>query len=75
MPPDQKANFRLLKAPEDHPNTSLRELAAAVGLSLGGTKLVLHALMEKGMLEIGRFLNADHKRSKSTYILFPAGTR
>ena len=75
MPPDQKAHFRLLKVPEDHPNPSQRQLAAAVGLSLGRAHLVSHALMEKGKRVIGRFLNADNKLSKSTCSLTPAGMR
>ena len=75
MPPEQEAHFRLLKVLEEQPSASQRELAAAVGLSLGRTNYVLHALMEKGMLKIGRFLRADNKLSKTSYILTPAGMR
>jgi EPS-associated MarR family transcriptional regulator len=75
MTPEQEAHFRLLKVLEEHPSASQRELAAAVGLSLGRTNYVLHALMEKGMLKIGRFLRADNKLSKTSYILTPAGIR
>lgn len=75
MTPEQEAHFRLLKVLEEQPNASQRELAVAVGLSLGRTNYVLHALMEKGLLKIGRFLKADNKLSKSTYILTPEGMR
>jgi len=75
MTPEQQAHFRLLKVLEVHPSASQRELAVAVGLSLGRTNYVLHALMKKGLLKIGRFLKADNKLSKSTYTLTPEGMR
>ena len=73
LTPEQQAHFRLLKALEEHPDYSQRDLAEATGLSLGRTNYVLHALMEKGMVKIGKFLRSDKKLSKTTYILTPAG--
>jgi EPS-associated MarR family transcriptional regulator len=75
LTPEQQAHFRLLKALEEHPEYSQRELAEATGLSLGRTNYVLHALMEKGMVKIGKFLRSDKKLSKSTYILTPSGLK
>ena len=73
MTPEQVAHFRLLKVLEQHPEYSQRDLAEATGLSLGRTNYVLHALMEKGFLKIGRFLIADNKLTKTAYFLTPAG--
>lgn len=73
MTPEQQAHFRLLKALEQNPEYSQRELAEITGLSLGRTNYVIHALMEKGMIKIGRFLQSDKKLTKTAYILTPAG--
>ncbi|GAB4058044.1 MarR family EPS-associated transcriptional regulator [Uliginosibacterium sediminicola] len=75
MSPEQQAQFRLLKTLEEHPEFSQRDLAEAVGLSLGRTNFVIHALMDKGFIKIERFLNSDNKLSKTAYILTPAGIR
>jgi len=75
MTPEQQARFRVLKTLEEHPDYSQRELAAAIGLSLGRTNYVLHALMEKGLVKIGKFLRSDEKLMKTAYILTPEGVR
>ena len=75
MTPEQEAHFRLLKVLEQHPEYSQRDLAEATGFSLGRTNYVIHALMEKGFLKVGRFLQADNKLTKTAYILTPAGMR
>lgn len=75
MTPEQEAHFRLLKALEQHPEYSQRDLAEATGFSLGRTNYVIHALMEKGFLKVGRFLKADNKLTKTAYILTPSGIR
>ncbi len=73
MTPEQQARFRVLKTLEEHPDYSQRELAAAIGLSLGRTNYVLRALMEKGLVKIGKFLRSDQKLVKTAYILTPEG--
>ena len=75
MTPEQEAHFRLLKVLEQHPEYSQRDLAEATGFSLGRTNYVIHALLEKGYLKIGRFLEANNKLTKTAYILTPAGIR
>ena len=75
MTSEQEAHFRLLKVLEQHPEYSQRDLAEATGFSLGRTNYVIHALMEKGFLKVGRFLQADNKLTKTAYILTPAGLR
>lgn len=73
MSPEEEAHFRLLKVLEQHPGYSQRQIAEAVGLSLGRTNYIIHALMGKGFLKIGRFLKANNKLTKAAYILTPAG--
>lgn len=51
---------------------SQRELAAAVGVSLGRTHYVLGALVEKGFVKLSNFNAAEDKR-RYAYILTPKG--
>ncbi len=73
MTPEEQASFRLLRALQQHPEYSQRELAQAVGLSLGRTNYVLRALIEKGWVKIDRFMQSTEKVNKTAYILTPAG--
>lgn len=75
MTPEQETNFRLLKVLEQHPEYTQRQLSEAIGLSLGKTNYIIHALMDKGFLKIGKFLRADNKLTKVAYILTPSGIR
>jgi EPS-associated MarR family transcriptional regulator len=75
MTPEQQAHFRLLKTLEEHPDYSQRELAEAIGLSVGRTNFVIHALIEKGLIKIGKFFQSDKKLTKTAYILTPDGLR
>lgn len=51
---------------------SQRELAEAVGVSVGGMHYVLNALIEKGFVKLGNFTAAKDKR-RYAYILTPKG--
>lgn len=51
---------------------SQRELARAVGGSVGGMHYVLNALIEKGFVKLGNFTAADDKR-RYAYTLTPKG--
>ncbi len=51
---------------------SQRELAEAVGISVGGIHYVLNALIEKGLMKLGNFTAAEDKR-RYAYILTPKG--
>jgi MarR family transcriptional regulator, temperature-dependent positive regulator of motility len=73
MSPEQQAHFKLLKVLEEHPEYSQRQLAAAIGLSLGSTNYILHALIDKGFLKMDSFLKGDNKLGKAAYTLTPAG--
>lgn len=75
MSPEQQAHFRILKTLEEHPEYTQRQLADAVGLSLGRTNYMLRALVEKGLVKLGKFMGSDRKLVKAAYLLTPAGVR
>ena len=75
MIPEQEAQFRLLKVLEQHPEYNQRQLAEAIGLSLGKTNYIIHALMDKGLIKMGRFIKADNKLTKAAYTLTSSGIR
>ena len=51
---------------------SQRELAEAVGVSVGGIHYVLNALIDKGLVKLGNFTAAEDKR-RYVYVLTPKG--
>jgi len=64
--------LRVLRALEANPELSQRQLAAELGVSLGGVNYVLKALIERG------FVKADNFRKSGTkgmylYLLTPKG--
>jgi EPS-associated MarR family transcriptional regulator len=63
--------MRLLAA---RPELSQRELSRALGLSLGKTHYVLHALLDKGLVKIRNFRRNDNKRAYA-YLLTPKGVK
>lgn len=75
MTPEEQTQFRLLRTLEKYPEYSQRELAEAIGLSLGRTNYVIKALIEKGLVKIDRFVASDKKVGKIAYLLTPAGLR
>jgi len=68
----EDTHFRVLLILQENPEMSQRELAEAVGISVGGLHYVLKALIEKGLVKIGNFTAAKDKRRYS-YILTPSG--
>ena len=63
--------LRLLGA---QPELSQRQLSQALGLSLGKTHYVLHALLGKGLLKFKNFRRNDNKLAYA-YLLTPKGAR
>ncbi|UOK72793.1 MarR family EPS-associated transcriptional regulator [Ancylobacter polymorphus] len=57
---------------QENAEMSQRELAEAVGISVGGVHYVLSALIEKGLVKLGNFTAAKDKR-RYAYILTPKG--
>ena len=68
----EDTHFRVLRLLQENPYTSQRELATAVGVSVGGMHYVLNALIEKGLVKLGNFTAAEDKR-RYAYVLTPKG--
>ena len=64
--------LELLKLLQGQPQMSQRELAQAMGVSLGKVNYCLNALMEKGLVKFGNFRKNPDKRHYA-YLLTPAG--
>lgn len=68
----EDTHFRVLRLLQENPEMSQRELAVAVGVSVGGIHYVLNALIEKGLVKLGNFTAAEDKR-RYAYVLTPKG--
>ena len=68
----EDVHFRVLRVLQDNPEMSQRELAEAVGISVGGAHYVLNALLEKGLIKLGNFTASTDKR-RYAYVLTPKG--
>ena len=64
--------LRVLRALEANPEPSQRQLAAKLGVSLGGVNYALKALMERGFVKAGNFRNSGNKVAY-LYLLTPRG--
>ncbi|WP_375697495.1 MarR family EPS-associated transcriptional regulator [Pseudophaeobacter sp. TrK17] len=70
----EDTHFRVLRLLQENPEMSQRELAEAVGVSVGGMHYVLNALIEKGLVKLGNFTAAEDKR-RYAYVLTPKGIK
>lgn len=68
----EDTHFRVLRLLRENPEMSQRELAEAVGVSVGGIHYVLNALIGKGLVKLGNFTAAEDKR-RYAYVLTPKG--
>lgn len=68
----EDTHFRVLRLLQENPEMSQRELAEAVGVSVGGIHYVLNALIDKGLVKLGNFTAAEGKR-RYAYILTAKG--
>lgn len=64
--------YKILKLVELHPEISQRDLAEALGISLGKTNFCLKALIEVGILKATNFKNNKNKLAYM-YLLTPKG--
>ncbi len=81
VPPPDPANsdaahdetlFKVMRALEANPNTSQRELAESMGMSLGKANYCLKALLDKGLIKVRNFRNSRNKLAYA-YLLTPKG--
>lgn len=64
--------LRVLRALEINPELSQRQLAAQLGVSLGGVNYALKALVERGFVKANNFRKAGNKLAY-LYVLTPKG--
>lgn len=70
----ETASLAALRLLAEQPTLSQRDLSRALGLSLGKTHYVLHALLDKGLVKARNFRRSDCKRAYA-YVLTPSGLR
>lgn len=68
----EDTNFRILTILSKNPDLTQRELAAEVGISVGGVNYCLKALMEKGLVKMKNFANSKSKFGY-VYVMTPRG--
>lgn len=71
---DAAATLEALRLLAERPDLSQRQLSKALGLSLGKTHYVLHALLDKGLVKIRNFKRNDNKLAYA-YLLTPKGMK
>jgi EPS-associated MarR family transcriptional regulator len=71
-PLQEDTRFRVLRALQENPRLTQRELSERLGVSLGATNFMLRALMDKGAIKIRNFRGNTRKLSYA-YILTPHG--
>ena len=67
-----EVTYKILKAIEENPEQSQRQLSNALGISLGKLNYCLKALVEKGWVKAGNF-HKSSKKQKYLYLLTPKG--
>lgn len=70
----EDVRFQILRMLEGHPEYSQRDLADALGISLGRVNYILKALIEKGFVKVANFRRSDRKL-RYVYVLTPIGMR
>ena len=68
----EDTHFRVLALLERNPDISQRELARALGVSLGGANYALRALVDRGMVKAQNFSKSERKLAYA-YVLTPQG--
>ncbi len=67
-------HLKVLRLLQDSPQLNQREMAEALGVSLGKTNYCLKALMDKGYVKMQNFMSSHNKLAYS-YLLTPSGIR
>ena len=72
MPYSDENVMNALRVLEKHPELSQRQLAKALGVSLGKTHYILNALIDVGLVKVDNFRLSDNKLGYA-YLLTPRG--
>jgi len=65
-------HFKVMRLLQDKPDMSQRQMAKALGLSLGKTNYCVQALLKKGWLKLQNFSGNTNKQAYA-YLLTPEG--
>lgn len=65
-------DYRLLKLLAEQPRASQRDLAQALGVSLGKINYCIKALLDQGWIKVNNFRNSNNKLAYA-YLLTPSG--
>ena len=68
----EDTHFRVLSLLESQPELNQRQMAKALGVSLGGVNYCLRALVAKGLVKMHNFQESDNKLGYA-YLLTPTG--
>jgi EPS-associated MarR family transcriptional regulator len=71
-PVSDDVSFRVLRMLQDTPDLSQRQIASALGVSVGVVNYCLRALAQKGQIKVRNFQSSDNKL-RYAYILTPRG--
>ena len=69
---NQELEYRALKILEQQPDMTQRELAEALGVSLGKTHYLVKSLIDVGWVKLDNFQKSDNKWGYA-YLLTPMG--
>ena len=69
---NEDITFQALRHLKANPQLSQRQLAKALGISLGRTNYCLHALIKRGLVKVETFC-ASKKKLQYSYLLTPEG--
>lgn len=69
---DNTVQLELMRLLEQHPEYSQRQLSSVLGVSLGKTHYLLHALLDAGWVKAQNFCRSDRKL-RYLYVLTPSG--
>ena len=69
---NQELEYRALKILEQQPDMTQRELAEALGVSLGKTHYLVRSLIDVGWVKLDNFQRSDNKWGYA-YLLTPKG--
>ena len=72
MPSSDENVMKALRVLEKHPELSQRQLAKALGISLGKTHYILNSLIDVGLVKVDNFRRSDNKIGYA-YLLTPRG--
>lgn len=70
----EDARLEVLRLLQGDPRMSQRDLSRALGISLGKTHYVLHALLDRGLVKM-RNLRRSKNKIGYAYLLTPSGIR